>query len=91
MHIFKNVSSSLWTHISSKKKDMFSSKRDIISSNTKNKHWPRPENRGEDDHSFSFKKYDIPWILKKEDLNLAKEVILGVKEPYFYGSFLWRH
>ena len=48
MHTLKNVSSSLWTHISSKKKDKLSSKRDLISLNIKKKHWPRQENRGED-------------------------------------------
>ena len=44
----------------SQKNDKFSSKRDLISSNTKKKHWPRQENRGEDGHSFSFKKGDVP-------------------------------
>ena len=42
--------------------------RDLISSNTKKKHWPRQENRGEDGHSFSFKKGNVPWILKKKIL-----------------------
>ena len=63
-------------------------KKYIISSNTKKKHWPRQENRGEDGHSFSFKKGDVPWILKKEYFNLGKEVILSVKMPSCYGSFV---
>ena len=41
MHIFKNVSCSLWHHISSKKIDKLKVRRDLISSNTKKKHWPR--------------------------------------------------
>ena len=65
-------------------------RRDLISSKTKNKHWPRKESRGEVDLSWSFKEGDVPWILKKEDFSLAKEVILGVKVPYLYGSSL-RH
>ena len=88
MHIFKNVSSSSWTHVSYKNRDKLSSKRDLISSNTKKKHRSRQEYRGEDGHSFSFKKDDVQWILKREYLNLAKEVIVGVKVPYLYGSSL---
>ena len=88
MHIFKNVSCSLLCHISSKKSDKMKARKYIISSNTKKKHWPRQETRREDGHSFSFKKCDVPWILKKEYLNLEKEVILGMKVPYFYGSSL---
>ena len=38
MHIFKNVSSSLWRHISSKKSDTLIVRRDLIYSNTKKKH-----------------------------------------------------
>ena len=64
--------------------------KDVISSNTKIKHGPRQEIRGEDDHSFSFKKGNVPWILKKEDLNLENEVILGVKARSFYGYSLRR-
>ena len=40
MHIFKNVSSSLWRHISSKKSDTLDVRKDIITSKTKYKHWP---------------------------------------------------
>ena len=65
MHIFNNVSYSLWHHILSKKHDKLKVRRDLISSNTKSKHWPRQENRGEDGHSFSFKKGYVPFILKK--------------------------
>jgi hypothetical protein len=51
-------------------------------------HWPRKESRGEDDHSWSFKEGDVPWILKKCDLSMEKDVVLGVKAPYLYGSTL---
>ena len=65
-------------------------RRDIISSKTKNKHWPRQESRGEAGPSWFFKEGDVAWILKKEDISLAKEVILGVKVPSLYGSSLPR-
>ena len=39
MHILKNVLSSLWSHISLKKRDTLAVKRDLISFNTKKKHW----------------------------------------------------
>ena len=71
VHIFKNVSCSLWHHIPSKKSDKLKVWRDLIFSNTKKNHCPRQENRGEDGHSFSYKKGDVPCILKKEDINLA--------------------
>ena len=71
-----------------KKSDKLKVRKDLISSNTKNKHWPRQEYRGEDGHTFSFKKGDVPWILKKYDRNLAKEVILDVKAPSCYVSSL---
>ena len=38
MHIFKNVSSSLWRHISSKKSGILTIRRDFISSTTKKEH-----------------------------------------------------
>jgi hypothetical protein len=63
-------------------------RRDLISSKNKKKHWPRQESRGEVGPSWSFKEGDVPWILNKEDISLAKEVILGVKVPYLYGSSL---
>ena len=47
MNILKTVSYSLWRHISSKKSDTLAIRRDFISSNTKKKHWPKEENRGE--------------------------------------------
>jgi hypothetical protein len=87
MHIFKNVSYSLWRHISSKQSDTLAMRRDLISSKNKKKHWPRQESRGEVGPCWSFKEGDVPWILKK-DLSLAKEVILGVKMPYVYVSSL---
>jgi hypothetical protein len=43
-------------------------RRDLISSKTKKKHWPRQETRGEVGPSWSFKEGDVPWILKKDDL-----------------------
>jgi hypothetical protein len=90
MHIITNVSSSLWRHISSKESDTLDVRRDLISLKTKKKHWPRQESRGEASPSWSFKEGDVPWILKKEDLSLAKEVILGVKVPSLYGYSLQR-
>ena len=50
----------------------------------------RQENRGVVGPSWNFEEGDVPWILKKNDLSLAKEVILGVKVPYLYWSTL-RH
>ena len=48
MHIFKNVSSYLWRHISSKQSDTLNIRKDLITSKTKNKHWPRQlESTGE--------------------------------------------
>ena len=41
MHIFKNVSSSLWKIISSKESDTLAIRRDLISSKTKKKHCTR--------------------------------------------------
>ena len=41
MHIFKNVSSYLWRHISPKQSDTFVVRKDLITSKTKNKYWPR--------------------------------------------------
>jgi hypothetical protein len=54
MHILKNVSSSLWRHISWNKSDTLVVKRDRISSNTKKIHWPRNKTRGEFGPSWSF-------------------------------------
>ena len=64
-------------------------RRDILSSNTKKKHWPRQENIGEDGPSWSLKEGNVPWVLKKDDISLENEVILGVKAPSLYGSTLW--
>jgi hypothetical protein len=63
-------------------------RRDIISSKTKNKHWPRQESRGEASPSWSFKEGDVPWILKKDYLYLENEFILGVNVPSLYGYLL---
>jgi hypothetical protein len=62
MHIFKNVSSSLWRHISSKESDTLAIKRDIISSKTKNKRWSIKESRGEVGPSWYFKEGDVPCV-----------------------------
>jgi hypothetical protein len=90
MHILKNVSPYLWRHISWNKSNTMAIGRDLIVSNTKKRHWPRNETRGEASPSWSFKEGDVPWILKKDDLSMAKDVILGVKEPSLYGSTLGR-
>ena len=70
------------------KSDTLVVRRDLIYSNTKKRYWPRKENRGEVGSSWYFKEGDVPWILKKDDLSMAKDVILGVKEPSLYGSTL---
>ena len=88
MHIFKNVSSSLWRKISSKQGDTLVVRKDLITSKTKKKHGPRQESRGESSPSWYFKEGDVPWILKKDDISLAKNVILSVNTPSLYGSTL---
>ena len=88
MHIFKNVSSSLWSHISSRESDTLAIRRDLVSSKTKNKHWPRQGIRGEVGQCLSFKEGDVPWILKKDDISLAKEVIMSVRVRSLYGPSL---
>lgn len=88
MHIFKNVSSSLWRHISSKESDTLVVRRDLVFSKTKKKHWPRQESRGEVSPSCSFKEGVVPWILNKVDLSLEKEVIKSVRVSCLYGSSL---
>ena len=96
MHILKNVSSSLWRHISSKQSDTLAIRKDLITSKTKKKHWPRRlESTGSEagagpSNSWYFKEGDVPWILKKDDISLAKEVIMDVRVPTSYGSSL-RH
>jgi hypothetical protein len=47
MHILKNVSYYLWRHISLKKSDTMAIREDLLSSNTKKRHWTIKENRGE--------------------------------------------
>jgi hypothetical protein len=86
MHILKNVSYSLWRNIPLNKSDPLAIRRDIISSNGKRRHWPRKETRGEVGPSWSIKEgRDFPWILKKDDISMVNDVILGVEEPYLYG------
>ena len=71
MHILKNVSYSLWRRISSKQSDTLAIRKDIITSKTKKKHWPRQlESTGSEvgagpSNSWFFKEGDVPWILKK--------------------------
>jgi len=74
-----------------KKTDTLDARRYIISSRTKKKHWPKNENRGEVGTSFSFKECDVPWILKKDYLYLARDVILSVETPSLYWSSTLRH
>jgi hypothetical protein len=81
MHILKNISSSSRRHISWNKSDTMVFKRDLIALNTKKRHWPSNETRGEDGSSWSFKEGDVPWILKKYDPFMVKDVILGVNAP----------
>ena len=57
---------------------------------TKKKHWTRQETRGEVAPSWYFKEGDVPWILNKDDIYLAKEVTMNVRVSYLYGSSL-RH
>jgi hypothetical protein len=60
MHIFKNVSNSIFQHISGKEKDTLSLRRDIAISCTKinRRHlWPNRENE-----TYA----ETPWILKKK-------------------------
>ena len=96
MHIIKNVSSSLWRHISSKKSDTLAVRKDLITSKAKKKYWSRKlESTGSEagpgpSNSWFFKEGDVPWIFKKDDISLAKEVIMDVRVPTSYGSSL-RH
>ena len=46
------------------------------------------ESRGEVGPSSPFKEGDVPWILKKGDISMAMDVILGVKAPSLYRSTL---
>jgi hypothetical protein len=48
----------------------------------------KKKSRGEVGPSWSFKEGDVPWILKKDDFSLVKDVILGVKAPSLYGLTL---
>ena len=96
MHIFKNVSSSLWRHISLKQSETLAVRKYLITSKTKKKHWPRwleftiSEASASPPNSWFFKEGDVPWIFKKDDISLEKEVIMVVRVPTSYGSSL-RH
>jgi hypothetical protein len=87
-HIFKNGLYSLWRHISWNKSDTMVFRSDLIALNTKKRHWQRNETRGEASPSWYFKEGDVPWILKKYDIYMVKDVILGVKASSLYGSTL---
>ena len=94
MHIFKNISYSSWRNISSKHIDKLTVTKNLITSKTKKKHWPRRleciglEAGAGPSNSWYFKEGDVPWIFKKYDLSLAKEVIMGVRVPFSYGYSL---
>lgn len=96
VHIVKIVSSSLWRHISSKQSDTLVVRKDLITSKPKIKYWPRwLESKGSEEgvgpsNSWFFKEGDVPWIFKKDDISLAKEVIMDVRVPTSYGSSLQR-
>ena len=68
----------------------------IITSKTKKKHWPRRlESTGLEacaslSNSWFFKEGDVPWIFKKDDISLAKQVIMGFRVPTSYESSLQR-
>ena len=62
MHILKNVSSSLWRHITLNKCDTLNVGRDLISSNTRKRHWPRKESIGDVSPSSDFKEGVVMWI-----------------------------
>ena len=68
MHIFKNASYYLWRHISSKKSETLAVRKDIITSKTKKKNWPRRSESTRSEagvgpsNSWYFKEGDVPWI-----------------------------
>ena len=73
------------------KSDRLAIRKDLVTSKTKKKHWPRQLERTRLEASPSnwyFKEGNVPWILKKGDLSLAKEVIMGVRLLSSYGSSL---
>ena len=65
MNIFKNVSSSLWRNILLKQSDTLAIRKELITSKTKNKHWPRRlESMGSEagigpSNSWFFKEGDV--------------------------------
>ena len=80
MYIFKNVSNSIFQHISSKEKDTLSSRRDISLSRTKFDRrylWPNRENE-----TYA----EAPWILKKKELDQLNFFIRSIRKPIGYGS-----
>ena len=82
----------MWRYISSKESDTLVVRKDLITSKTKKKHWPRrlESTRSEagdgPSNSWYLKEGDVPWIFKKYDISWAKEVIMGVRVPTSYGS-----
>ena len=82
MNILKNVTYSIYRHISDKDKDTLSSRRDIALSRTKfdRRHlWPNRENE-----TYA----EAPWILKKKVLDKLKKFIHTIRTPTGYGSSL---
>ena len=77
-----------------KKSDTLAVRKYLITSKTKKKHWPRRlESIGSkaSPSNWYLKESDVPWILKNDDISLAKEVIMGVRVPSSYGSSLWHY
>ena len=74
--------------------DTLAVREDLITPKIKKKHWPirlestRSEAGAGPSKSWYFKEGDVPWILKKDDISLAKEVIMVVRVPTSYGSSL---
>ena len=68
MHIFKNVSYYFLRHISLKQSDTLVVRKDLITSKTKKKHFPRRLESTESEagtgpsNSWFFKEGDVPWI-----------------------------
>ena len=77
-----------------KQSDTLTVRKDLITLKTTKKHWPRRlESIGSEagsgpSNSLYFKEGDAPWVLKRDDLSLAKDVIIGVSVPSSYRSSL---
>ena len=83
MHIFKNVTNSIYRHILDKDKDTLSSRRDIALSCTKFDKinlWPNKENE-----TYA----EATWILKTTNLDQLKNFTHSIRIPTGYGSSLY--